>query len=168
MSSEDKAIASRLLEQVWIHRNLDVLDELIAANAVIHDPTVPGLIRGPEGARRYAEIFFAAFPDTTATADDVISKGDKVAVRWSMRGTHKGHLMGIAPTGKEVTITGQAAWNRGRRHTNLGCLPPATQIREEEHLRHPEYTVLKTLSHPRRREWHGERARCDNSFRQSL
>lgn len=110
MSSENKAIAVRLLDQIWIHRNLDVLDELFAANAAIHDPSISDLARGPEGARQYVEIFFAAFPDATATADDVIAEGDKVAVRWSMQGTHKGQLMGIPPTGKEVNITGQAIY----------------------------------------------------------
>jgi steroid delta-isomerase-like uncharacterized protein len=48
----------------------------------------------------------AAFPDTRMTIEDEIAEGDKVVIRWTIRGTHKGEYMGIAPTGKEVTVTG--------------------------------------------------------------
>ncbi len=38
--------------------------------------------------------------------DDQIAEGDRVVTRWTARGTHKGEWMGIAPTGKPVTVTG--------------------------------------------------------------
>jgi predicted ester cyclase len=110
MSAENKAIIRRLIDEVWNQRKLDVLDEIFAPNAVIYDPSVPGLSRGPEGAKQYVRLFCAAFPDTQVTADDIFAEGDKVALRWSSRGTHKGELMGIAPTGKQVTVTGQAIY----------------------------------------------------------
>jgi hypothetical protein len=50
MSNENKAIIYRLIDEVWNQRKLDVLDQLVAADAVIHSPTVPDLSRGPEGA----------------------------------------------------------------------------------------------------------------------
>ncbi len=37
-------------------------------------------------------------------AEDMIAEGDKVVVRSTFRGTHKGDLMGIPPTGKQVTM----------------------------------------------------------------
>jgi predicted ester cyclase len=40
------------------------------------------------------------------TFEDQIAEGDKVASRWTMRGTHTGELLGIAPTGKQATMTG--------------------------------------------------------------
>jgi predicted ester cyclase len=48
----------------------------------------------------------AAFSDISITVEDQIAEGDKVVSRWTIRGTHKGEYMGIAPTGKQVTITG--------------------------------------------------------------
>ena len=51
-------------------------------------------------------IFLTAFPDTKVSVEDIIAVGDKVVTRWKIRGTHSGELQGIAPTGKEVTITG--------------------------------------------------------------
>src|SRR5436190_2066921 len=40
------------------------------------------------------------------TVDEQIAEGDKVASRWTGRGTHDGDLMGVAPTGKQVTVSG--------------------------------------------------------------
>jgi len=50
-------------------------------------------------------IFFeASFPRYDLIADDMIAEGDKVAVHARFEGTHKGELMGIAPTGKDVSV----------------------------------------------------------------
>ena len=49
---------------------------------------------------------FAAFPDLHETVEDIFAEGDKVVTRFTMRGTHQGELMGIPPTGKQVTMTG--------------------------------------------------------------
>jgi predicted ester cyclase len=48
----------------------------------------------------------AAFPDGRWTIEDQVAEGDKVVTRWSFTGTHQGELMGIAPTGKQVTTSG--------------------------------------------------------------
>jgi predicted ester cyclase len=59
-----------------------------------------------EGEKRLLRMHRAAFADAEATIDDQIAEGDKVVTRWTFRSTHKGKFMGIAPTGKRVTITG--------------------------------------------------------------
>ena len=38
--------------------------------------------------------------------EDMITEGEKVSARFTMRGTHKGEFRGIAPSGTEVTMTG--------------------------------------------------------------
>ena len=50
----------------------------------------------------------AAFPDLHVDVKDLIAEGEKLVTRYSVHGTHKGELMGIPPTGKEVSITGVA------------------------------------------------------------
>jgi len=40
------------------------------------------------------------------TIEDIIAEGETVMTRWSCRGTHKGDLRGIAPTGKQINISG--------------------------------------------------------------
>jgi predicted ester cyclase len=51
---------------------------------------------------------FTAVPDAHWAVEDLIAEGDKVVVRFTMRGTHHGEFMGIPPTGKVVTVRGIA------------------------------------------------------------
>ena len=50
--------------------------------------------------------YIDAFSDARITVDDQIAEGDKVATRWTGRGTHTGEIAGISATGKDVTVTG--------------------------------------------------------------
>lgn len=61
---------------------------------------------GREGDRQRNLMMLAAFPDGQYSMDDMIAEGDKVVLRWTFRGTHKGELMGIPATGKQVTMSG--------------------------------------------------------------
>jgi hypothetical protein len=47
--------------------------------------------------------WYDAFPDLHVTIDDMVAEGDKVAIRITWTGTHKGEIMGIPPTNKKVT-----------------------------------------------------------------
>ena len=40
------------------------------------------------------------------TIDEQIAEGDKVVTRWTADGTHRGELMGLAGTGKRVSVQG--------------------------------------------------------------
>lgn len=107
MSDQNKALSKRNFEEVWNQRKLNVIDELVASNSVLHDPSVPGgKVDGSSGYKQFVETYQAAFPDLHFTVNDQIADGDKVATRWTGTGTHKGALMGIAPTGKHATVTG--------------------------------------------------------------
>ncbi len=103
-TEENKALTRRLLEEPW--KNLDVVDELVDSNYVAYDPAVPAPIRGPEGAKQNFSTYLTAFEGAHITVDDQIAEGDKVVSRWTGRGTHQAELMGIAPTGKPVTVSG--------------------------------------------------------------
>ena len=50
----------------------------------------------------------APFPDLHRTIDDLVAEGDKVVVRQTIRGTHRGEYLGVPPTGKPVTFTAVA------------------------------------------------------------
>jgi predicted ester cyclase len=100
-----KEIARLLFEEPW-KGNMDVIDEYVAPTYIGHDPSEPDSIRGPRGLQGQIEKYLAAFPDGRITVDEQFAAGDRVATRWTGRGTHQGELAGIAPTGKEVTIIG--------------------------------------------------------------
>jgi steroid delta-isomerase-like uncharacterized protein len=103
MSTEDhKALVRRFVDEFWSEGNLAVADELMAADAVVHEPVVGG----PAGLKAFAREFRNAFPDWHSTVEEMVVEGDRVAERWTGRGTHKGELQGIPPTGKHVTVPG--------------------------------------------------------------
>jgi ketosteroid isomerase-like protein len=106
MSEQNKAIVRRLFEEVWNKGNLSVADDLFTPNYDHHDPSTPDFGRGPESEKKRATLYRTAFPDLRLTIEDIIAEGDAVMARWSCRGTHKGDLGGITPTGKQFTISG--------------------------------------------------------------
>jgi predicted ester cyclase len=61
-------------------------------------------IKGPEGFRQFATMIWTAFPDIHITIDDCIGEGNMVASCFTLKGTFKGELMGMSPTGKQITF----------------------------------------------------------------
>ena len=106
MSEQNKVIVRRLFEELWNKGNLSVADQLFSPNYAHHDPSTPDFGRGPESERKRATLYRTAFPDLHLTIEDIIAEGETVMTRWSCHGTHKGDLSGIAPTGKQFTISG--------------------------------------------------------------
>jgi steroid delta-isomerase-like uncharacterized protein len=106
MSEVNKNVVRRLFEEVWNKGNLGVTDELFAPNYAHHDSSTPDVGRGPESEKKRATLYRTAFPDLRLTIEDIIAEGETVMARWSCRGTHKGDLSGIAPTGKQFAISG--------------------------------------------------------------
>lgn len=82
--------------------SLDVLDELCTEDIVNHAPL--GEPRGLEALKAYEAPVHEAFPDFDVTFDDLVAEGDRVAMRMTHRATHEGELMGVAPTGREITF----------------------------------------------------------------
>jgi steroid delta-isomerase-like uncharacterized protein len=107
MSAEsNKALSRRLLEEAFNAGNIDVVDELVTTDVVNHDAALPEAMIGPEAAKASIRGYRTAFPDLRITIEEQIADDQGVATRWSAKGTHEGELMGMAPTGKQATVTG--------------------------------------------------------------
>jgi steroid delta-isomerase-like uncharacterized protein len=106
MSSDNKAIVSRLYIEVWNERKLELVDELFAESHALNMPNVFGAAIGPEAYKRHVMRFFAGFPDLRFAIEDVVCENDKVVVSWVISGTHKGEFLGIPPTNKKVSVGG--------------------------------------------------------------
>ena len=106
MSEQNKTNVRRLFEEVWNKGHVPVADELFTATYTHHDSSSPDLGRGPDSEKKRVTLYRNAFPDIRFTVEDIIAEGETVVARWSCRGTHKGDLNGIAPTGKQFNITG--------------------------------------------------------------
>jgi steroid delta-isomerase-like uncharacterized protein len=105
-TEENKAITRRFLEEIFTGGNLELVDELFAPDFLLHDSSVPQEVRGVEALKQYITMYRAAYPDTHFTVEDQIAEGYEVVTRWTGQGTHQGELMGIPPTGNQVTVTG--------------------------------------------------------------
>ena len=88
----------------WSDGKADVLDEVLADDAVVHYGDTPNM--GREGLKQLAEAFFEAFPDGEVTLGEIVENGDRVAATWTYTGTHTGTLFGIPPTGKRFRADG--------------------------------------------------------------
>jgi steroid delta-isomerase-like uncharacterized protein len=102
---DNRAVARRFGEEVWGQGDMEAADAVLADDFVEHHPA-PGQPPGREGHKQVVELWRTAFPDLTLTVDDLFADGAKVALRWTARGTHRGALMGLPPTGRQVTLTG--------------------------------------------------------------
>ena len=105
MSTDNKAVVRRSIEEAVNTGNLAVIDEITAPGYVYHEPTA-GDVKGADGLRRMIAMYRTAFPDLQMTIEDQVAEGDVVVTRWTARGTHKGELMGVAPSGKQVVVAG--------------------------------------------------------------
>ena len=105
MSTEqNKALFRRVMEEALNRGNISLVDELFAPDFVEHEELPPGIPAGREAVKQLSTMFRSAFPDFKVTIDDIIAEGDKVVVRSTWSGTHKGAFMGIPPTGKSVSF----------------------------------------------------------------
>ena len=105
MSTEqNKALVRQLVEEVFNRGNMSLADEFLAPDFVEHEELPPGIPRDREGAKQLTTMLRSAFPDFKATIDDIVAEGDKVVIRQTWSGTHKGEFMGVPPTGKSVSF----------------------------------------------------------------
>jgi steroid delta-isomerase-like uncharacterized protein len=106
MAADYKAIVRRLYDEVWNKRRLELVDEIISPSHALHDPNVSGSAIGPEAYKRQVTRFIMGFPDLRFTIEDMVGEKEKVAVVWTISGTHKGEFMGIPPTNKRISVDG--------------------------------------------------------------
>ena len=105
MSTEtNKTLVRRFYEEGFNQRNLALVDELCTSDHLFHN--TPTTLHGREEFKQLLSVYLTAFPDARFFVEDAIAEGDRVASRYTFRGTHQGELMGIPPTGKHVTVTG--------------------------------------------------------------
>ena len=104
---QNEALAIRYHNDIFQKGRLDVADEILSPDFVIHNPVLPeDLRRGPEGTKKYASAIMAAMPDRRLEHHDILTKGDKVLIRWTNSGTNTGPLFGNPATGKPYVATG--------------------------------------------------------------
>ena len=105
-TATNKAIVSRYNEQMWNQGRLDLADEFLAEDVVEHGaPQIPGM-NGRDSLKAIIGGMRKSLPDIQVTIHEVIAEDDKVVTYWTMKATHQGELMGVPPTGKQLTNVG--------------------------------------------------------------
>jgi len=104
MPNENKDLIRRYLEECIGGNNVSLMDELLAANYVWHTPSLGDL--DLEAYKQFQPSVLSGFPDGHWVIEDIVAEGDRVAWRWTFRGTHLGAFMGIPATGRQVRMSG--------------------------------------------------------------
>jgi predicted ester cyclase len=104
---ENKDLVRRYFDAIDAERDASVIDRFAAPDFKDHSPT-PGFPADREGLKASFEYFLSATPDGTHELHDLVAEGDTVVARVSGRGTHKGELLGVEPTDREVGTGGIA------------------------------------------------------------
>ncbi len=100
IEEQNKEIVRYALE-LYDEGNFFERDKLFSPDVIYHAPG--GKVYSLKGYReQFGSKFFTAFPDLRHTIEDIIADGDKVVLRLSDYGTHRGEFMDIPPTGKEI------------------------------------------------------------------
>ena len=99
MSLEENKAIIRSLYEAFNKRNLFLGYESIASNYFNHTLQ----LRGLEDFKQFITMLVKSFPDFHMTIENIIAEGDKVWVRTTNTGTHKGEFRGLAPTGNKFT-----------------------------------------------------------------
>ena len=84
--------------------DIDIADEIFAPNFLAHLPLAP--ILDLPNFKSFVQGFYDAIPDFWQEVNDSILAGDRLVLRVTYHGTHRGDFMGISPTGREMTMPG--------------------------------------------------------------
>ena len=101
-TEENKALFLRYQDALRA-KNPDDLRAVLTADFIGHD-LPPGFPPGPESLIRYRTKVNESFPDQKIVVEDLLAVDDRVVARLTMTQTHQGEYMGIAGTGKSITV----------------------------------------------------------------
>ncbi|MFD0681240.1 MULTISPECIES: ester cyclase [unclassified Paenibacillus] len=87
------------IEAFWNQSDLNCVDRFLSADYQELS------YQSKEGLKQFAGKILEAFPDKSYTVEEIIGQGEKVLVRMTVKGTHKGMFFGNAPTGNPIDVT---------------------------------------------------------------
>ena len=97
--------AAHQVYEVWDGGDIARLDDILAEEVVLHGPEPVGTVQGREAYKDNLRMIRAGMSDLSFETHDVVAEGDTVMAHCTFGGTHDGHLMGIAPTGRSLEVT---------------------------------------------------------------
>jgi steroid delta-isomerase-like uncharacterized protein len=104
-TNEKRIVIERYFNELFNQGKVELVTELLHPDYVNGSPGSPDLPRGREGVAIVVKALRAAFPDLEYEIDDMVVGPDAVAVRTTLRGTHRGDFFGLPPTGKRIEVS---------------------------------------------------------------
>jgi len=104
MPSQDTSSFMRRFVDFINTASQQLAEELVSPDAVFHVPGRAEPVRGPAGYLAIIGMMRGGFPDVQWTLEQMVTEGDTVAARFTMRGTHRGAFFGVPPTGRPIQI----------------------------------------------------------------
>ena len=105
--SDNRSPARRYYEDfLTAPGRLELADELMTADVAFHNPISPDGVHGLEAYKAFAQRWYTGFPDRLFSVDDEVIEGDRIAIRFTITGTHLGTFMGAAATGNRIEVHG--------------------------------------------------------------
>ena len=116
MTTQENKLAIRRLTELLNTLDENLARDLIAPSAVFYLPGKTEPLRGPIGYLTIILTLRGGFPDMHWTLEELVAEDDKVAARFTMKGTHTGIFYGVSPTGGKIQMeqAGFYSFSRGQ------------------------------------------------------
>jgi steroid delta-isomerase-like uncharacterized protein len=105
-ADENKSLIREYFERGWNAGDAEVAASFFRDDYINHNPGLPGMPPGRAGISMLVNAFRGVFPDLHYTIEAQVAEGDRVATRWTMRGTQQGEFLGVPASGKQVEVAG--------------------------------------------------------------
>jgi predicted ester cyclase len=100
-AADNKARVVAFYEGDFIRNHTATLEEVFDADFLDHDPPGPGMPSGIGTVRAVMAMLATAFPDRVIQVHDAVAEGDRVALRFEIRGTQHGPFLGEPPAAQK-------------------------------------------------------------------
>jgi steroid delta-isomerase-like uncharacterized protein len=104
-TEQNKITVRDFIDGLFTKGDLGAVDTYLAEDFINHDPPF-GVSADRDGMRTAGAMMRAGFPDWHSELHQLIAEGDIVVERFTASGTQRGEVMGVAPTGRTVTLPG--------------------------------------------------------------
>jgi predicted ester cyclase len=140
--AQNVATYRRWFDEGCSQGNVDLADELYSAEYVSH-ALGPQFAPTLEGLKMFIRALRQGLPDLQCPMEEVVAEGERVAGRFSLRGTHTGTLLGIPATGQPVNagvmviarldergkwVEDWASWDQLGMLQQLGVIPTPAAV----------------------------------------
>ena len=104
----NESLVRQYIVELWNRGNIEVVEEVLAPEAILLSPD--GVFEGVAAIKSHYNTYTGAFSDLSLIVDKISASDDEVKVKWFLKGTHDGEILGIAPTWQVIELAGSSSY----------------------------------------------------------